>query len=370
MKKFLIVLIILLNISEMVYANEILNQFQKSNIAESLNKESEIFPEFDAYKTVENLVSGKTLDHKHIIKSIIDFFLKEFYAIFKICFAILIIGLMSGIINALGESFFTKGTVLASKIAFYSVFASVSTASFLKVLEPAKESIESICIMIKASIPALITMTSLSGGIITAGFMNSVLILLVTGIQEVMTKIVFPVILASVALSVANNMSDRINVKVSVGALRQFSKWLIIFLMAIYTGFFGIYGISGAAIDKTMTKAAHFAIGTSVPIVGGVLADSIETILTTLSAVRNITGVLCIIVIVIVLLSPVLKTAAAMWCFKICCAFLEPFCDKNSLKLMLDITESLSLVFAVLICIMILFSACVGIILMSGNMLR
>lgn len=369
MKKIVLVVLMLLIVSTSAEANNIVKQYEKSGMNDILSVQSEIFPDFDPAKTVKDLAEGKGFDTKKIIKSIMDFFLKEFKSIFKLCMLVLIIGYLSGILNTFESSFYSKNSTTAALVVIYSVFAGVSVSVFTELINPAKECIEGLCLMIKTALPVLISMITLSGGIVSSGFMSPVLMTLLTVIEEMISKVVFPLIMCSVALSVANNMSEKINIKVSVGLLRQTAKWIMVFCMAIYTGFFSIYGVCGTAVDKAVGRAAKFAVGSFVPVVGGMVAESIETVMTTLSAVKNITGILLVIAIVLTMLSPILKTAAAMWCFKICCAALEPVADKRSVRLALDISECISLTFSILMCIMILFSGCVGILLMSGNVI-
>ena len=370
MKKTVVFLMLFILIPATSYANNIVKQYEKIGINEIIDVESEIFPDFDPAETVKKLSEGDGFDTKHIIKSLLDFFLKEFKSVFKLCTVVLIIGYLSGILNALESSFYTKGTTLAALMVVYAVFAGVTVSVFTELIKPARECIYSLCLMIKSAVPVLISLLTVSGNLTGASLMQPVLMTLVTVIQEIISKAVFPLILCSAALSVANNMSDKINVKISVGLLRQAAKWIMVFCMAIYTGFFGIYGVCGTSIDRTIGKAAKFAVGSFVPVVGGVVADSIETVMTTLSAVKNITGVLCVASIVLTMISPILKTAAAMWCFKLCVAALEPVADRRSVKLAMDISECISLTFSILMCIMILFSGCVGILLMSSNIIN
>ena len=368
MKKILLTILILLYVlSQNVFANDLLNQYKQSGINDSLRVESDIFPEFNPEKTVEKLLNGEGFDINRIIKSIADYFLREFKGIFKLCTLVLILGYLSGILNTFEISFFSRNSSNAALFVIYAVFSGVLVAVFLELVKPARECIEVLCLMTKSALPVLISMITLSGGVLSSKIMSPVLMALITVIEETVSKAIFPLVFCSAALSVANNMSDKINVKISVGLLRQTAKWIMVFCMAIYTGFFGIYGIAGSQLDRTLGKAAKFAVGSFVPVVGGVVADSMEAVLTTLSAVKNITGSVFVISIVLTMLTPILKTAAAMWCFKICCAALEPVADRRSVRLALDISECISLTFSTLMCIMILFSGCVGILLMCGN---
>ncbi|MBQ7039143.1 MAG: hypothetical protein IJN39_01090 [Clostridia bacterium] len=144
-------------------------------------------------------------------------------------------------------------------------------------------------------------------------------------------------------------------------------KWILVFLMAIFAGVFGVYGLSGSAIDASAGKAVRFAIGSGIPLVGGVAADSLETVIATLGATRNIIGTVGMCCVVVLAITPVIKTAVLMWIFRLCCTVIEPFSNPKIVKLMSDAAECISLVFSVLISVCLLFVGALGILLIAGN---
>ena len=137
--------------------------------------------------------------------------------------------------------------------------------------------------------------------------------------------------------------------------------------MAIFAGVFGVYGLSGSAIDASAGKAVRFAIGSGIPLVGGVAADSLETVIATLGATRNIIGTVGMCCVVVLAITPVIKTAVLMWIFRLCCTVIEPFSNPKIVKLMSDAAECISLVFSVLISVCLLFVGALGILLIAGN---
>jgi stage III sporulation protein AE len=162
-------------------------------------------------------------------------------------------------------------------------------------------------------------------------------------------------------------MSGRINISTFTASIRKFAKWVMVFCMAVYSGFFGLYGVAGASLDSALGKAARFAIGSGIPIVGGVVAESVETVMGTLGAVKSITGVAGITVIIITALSPIIKTASAMWMLRLCAAVLQPVASGNMVSLTSDVADSIGVVFAAMMCVCLLFAGSIGIIIGVGN---
>ena len=376
MKRILLIILMLLVFPHVtVWAQEqettgqdmILEQYRASGMDEVYQVESEAFPEFDSFKIVEDLSQGKSFQVSGILEQVFGFFFGEFQGSLRICLLILVVGFLIGVLVNMQNSFGGRGVSDAGFITAYAVFAGLLVAGFAQVITPAKETIETLSVMIRATIPALITMLTMGGAVMSSGMMASGLLTMVQVIASLIEKLIFPLILGTVALSVASHMSDRINISTTIKTIKQVVKWLLVFTMALFTGIFGVYGLAGSALDSSIGKAARFAVGSGIPVVGGIVADSIETVIGTVGAVRNITGVTGAVTIIAVAAAPLIKTAVVMWLFRLCCAVLEPISDKRLVNLTADIADSICLIFAVLISVCLLFVGCIGIILITGN---
>ncbi len=340
----------------------ITQQFNASGLSEVYDIQSEIFPEFSAEALIKSLSSGRGVSVPAVLNRILDFLFGEFISAFKISAAVLAVGVIASVINTANDAFSSKGASQVGMAAVYCVFAGLLTAGFSGVITPAREMTDALCVMIKASLSVLISMCSLSGRVVSAGLMTGLLMSMINIVSGVMNNIVLPLALCSVSLSVAGNMSNKINISALTSSVRKLAKWVMLFCMAVYSGFFGLYGIAGASLDSAFGKAARFAIGSGIPIVGGVVAESVETVIATLDAVRGITGTAGIVVIVLTALSPILKTAAAMWMLRLCSAALQPIAAANITNLTSDVADSIGIVFAAMMCVCLLFAGSIGII--------
>jgi len=368
MKKFLVTLVICMFFSGSVFAEEnlILNQYNDMEIDSIFSEAYKAFPEFDGEKIIQMLSQGSAFDSDSIFDALINYVFKNIRDLTKACILIITIGYIISIIHATGEAF-AGMSAQAAFVVGYCVFAGVIVAVFAEIVSPAKEAVESLVTMIKAVIPTLLTLITFSGGIYTSSLMSPVLVSMINVIAAVLGNFLFSIIMATVALSVSDRMSDRINVSTANKSIKQFVRWVLMFCMAIYSGIYGVYGLAGTALDSRIGKATRFAVGSSVPIVGGVVSDSLEVILSTVSAVKSITGVVGIIAICAVAVIPLIRTALVMWMLRLCAAILEPVSDKRIVQLTGDIADSVAMIFSILISVSLLFIGCIGIILISGN---
>ena len=220
----------------------------------------------------------------------------------------------------------------------------------------------------KSLLSILITSIYISGGIITSGLMQNVMFMSVTVISDLINSVLMPVIIISVILSAVGNMSDKMNIGNLIKLLRSFVKWCLGFLMIFFVGMFGIYGVTGSSIDACVGKTARFVIGSSVPVVGGVISDSLSTILATVKVVRNITGNIGMISVVLIAIIPIIKTTVYVWSLKLCAGVLQPVADNKLVNFVNDVTESVTLILICVISVTLLFILSVSVMLLTANM--
>lgn len=361
------IIVILLCVTCKAEESVVMEQYDATGIAEIYEIKNEVFPEFDSRKIAEDLSKGKGFDTPSILRKILQYFMGEFKNNFRILALLIGVGFIVGIIHNLNTSFGTGGAAVCGETVGYVVFAGILSAAFIGLMEPAKEMLDTLSVLVAATIPVLLSILTMSGGVISSGLLGEALIGLVNIITPLINRFLLPLIYSAFALSVASNMTDKIKISHTISSLNKAVKWLLLFFMAVYAGVFGIYGLSGSAIDATAGKAIRFAIGSGIPLVGGVASDSLETVLATLSATRNLIGTTGMCVVVATALTPVIKTAVLMWMFRLCLSIIEPFSGPHLIKLLSDTSECITSVFAVLISVILMFIGAIGVLLITGN---
>ena len=369
MKKYVFIIVILLGllINAHAISDETEEIFDATGAEKILDIETDVFESFNTTEFVRNLFDGEAMDVESVFTKIVKYIFRSFRRNIRLCLAVVgicyIMGLYSNFQNELGG----KGVSQAGYVVFYCVLAGVLSSAFVGISEVAGVAIENTGVMIKSLMPILITLLTTSGGVISGSLLASVLILLANIVLLVIETIVLPLIYCSFAMSLAANMSERIKLTKTVPFLHKIIKWLLLFTMVAFSSLFGIYGMSGYTMDATTGKLVRFAIGTSVPIVGGVAADSFEAVLSTLAIARNLVGISGVVAILVTLLGPFLETVVIMWIFKLCAVVVEPFSDSRTVKLLTDASECITMLFSVLISVALIFIGGIGIVLVTGN---
>ncbi len=369
MKKFIVIFLIIVILHTKCYAAENLeNVYNQLGIYEIFDLRPEIFPEFDIVTLLDTLKNGKVFDIKVVLSELSEYIIAVFTSHYRVLILLVVCGFVVSITNILkNESKSINETVF--NISYIS-YAIIIIFIFTNCIHPTKELFDDMVLMIKSFIPVLLTLLNFSGGVTSSTMISSLLLMMIEILTNIINIIVFPLITASVTVSVANNMSRKINIGTMVTLMRQGVKWILGFCLAIYTGFYSIYGLVGSTLDNRIGKAARFALGRGIPVVGGVVAESIETVMTTFGAVRNITGSVGVIFISLYCVAPMIKTFIYILIFKLAAMVLEPISDSRIVALTSETAEAMTLILSVLIAVCLLFVGCIGIILITGNFIN
>lgn len=364
MNKLLMILLIMF-LPLTASAEGLMDYIGEYNIEEFVNYDLEIFQDFDLKEIQQSLISGEGFDSMNIIKKVVGMVTSELRSYLKMFLMLIICGFIIGI--GTGGEVLSGKNKEAVRCVGYCIFAGMLCILYMDITKPALEYIEYISVTGKSLCTVLIGITYAKGGAVTGTLMNSGLIVMLNLFIDIFTKILIPLITSSALVSVADNFSDRIKVKALATNLRSATKWILGFILSLFTGIFGVYGVAGSGIDITIRKAAKMAVGTALPVVGGVVADSMETVGAILKGVSNIVGVSGIIIIVIYATVPLIKLLVLRWGLKICIVILEPFSAKEITGVSENICECITYIFAIFCAGLLLVCSMVGILMVAGG---
>ena len=371
MKKIFIIILILILVPLVpldCFADDYEKIYDELGIKEIFEFDAEIFPELDFENIFNNLFNGNGVDIKLIFIEIFKYITTLFTSHYKVLMSIVILGFLVSITNILKSQ--DKAITETVFNISYVLYAIVIVYFFTNSLKSVKDLLDCLVLTIQSFIPVMLSLLGLSGGITSSSLISSSLLMMVEMLTHIINVVVLPLITSSVTISIANNMSNKINIGSMVSLMRQSAKWILGFCLAVYTGFYSVYGLVGSALDNRIGKAARYALGRGIPVVGGVVAETIETVMTTFGAVRNITGSAAVIFFCLYCIAPMIKTVIYLLIFKLAAIVLEPISDSRIIALTTETSEAISLVLSVLIAVFLLLVGAVGIILITGNFIN
>lgn len=186
-------------------------------------------------------------------------------------------------------------------------------------------------------------------------------------ISQLSSKLLTPVLNTFLALSLTSSLSPKLNLSVLCSSLYKCTKWLLTLVMSIFATVLSAQSFVTSSLDKVSQRALRFAVSSFVPVVGGVLSETITTFSGSLELLKSGTGVFVIIASACLFL-PVL-TECILW--QVSLSVLSSASDILGLSRMKSVYSAVSsaaaMLTAILLCILTVFIISTVIILLTGR---
>ncbi len=325
-------------------------------------------PQLDFKEMLTKLARGELgVGVGDIISGLFKYLFKEMVANSRLLGQLLILAVLCAILQNV-QSAFEKGTVgkLAWSVCFLALL-SLALGSFTIAIQTGRQAIEDMVSFMHAMLPLLITLLTAMGNITTASLFHPLTLVVLSTISTLIKNIVFPLIFFSVILGLANKITDRVDVSKLADLLKNWSMGLLGLFFTVFLGFMMVQGIAGSVADGVAMRTAKFGIGVFVPVVGKLFSDALEAVVGTSLLLKNAVGLIGILAVFFICAFPVLKIVALMLIYKIAAAVIQPVGDKliaDSLNLM---GNSLTIVFAAVTAVGIMFFFVIAIVVGAGD---
>ena len=318
---------------------------------------------FDFYDEAQKIISQENIyDANNIYSKLVDIFLSELRENIRLLTMLSAVCIISGMLGVMvGEE--------ASQVSFLAcliLIATMSVTVLKNVIETAELATDNLMLFMQSLIPALTALSTSSDMALSAGFHPSLFIsmqIIIFACKEWF----LPMTLFVSVLSIINSMSTHFHITKLLETCRLFIKWGLGILMTVYIAFLGICGFGQAAHIGVVSKTVKYAIGNFIPLVGGVLSESAETVLSGLYLIKNTVGITGILAILAIALGPLLNVLATSVIFRLAASICEPATDKRVTKLISDLAGNVSLVFSILLMVCVMFVISIAMLLTLTN---
>ena len=177
-------------------------------------------------------------------------------------------------------------------------------------------------------LPTVSMATAASGAPAMAVVKHSITILFSDLLLHLIQNLLIPLCYAYVAANVAWATLSNDGLKRIGGLL----KWLITILLSVvllaFIAYLNLSGVISGGADAATVKAAKFTISNLVPVVGGVISDTAETLLAGASVLRNAAGVFGMLAVLGICVVPFLNLGVHYLMYK-CTAALAATASGN-----------------------------------------
>lgn len=290
-----------------------------------------------------------------VLSNLLAALTREIKSFSMVATGILVMTLLSSSVGTLNDAVGQRASSYAAFFAFFTAISSMALGCFMQALGYAQEVVVTMTdFMAKLTPVLIITLFACSKSASAIAF-EPVLSAAVVVVSEIIKYCMVPLITYSAVLSVAGNLGEKNRISGFVKIVKSLTKWIMTLIITVFTGINTVYGFSSPALDAVATKTAKFAVGSLVPVVGGFLSETFDTVTTSAAVMKNAVGVSGIIMISIITVTPVIKIGIMQIILKLISAVTEPIADKRISGMLWEMGEALTALFGVVVLTAVLF---------------
>lgn len=304
-------------------------------------------------------VTGEAVDYKSFASAMGDVLLKNVKNLLPAFLCVTAVTLLCGVVTTLKSGF-------AAATSEKMIFLIAYTAALIPVLcvitecfSAARESVMEMRTQMQIVFPILLTLMSASGGATTAAICRPAVAFFSTTIVSIIDGVVFPVTLTIIAFSIATHLSPDLKFGKFVAFFKSINKWLIGISISVFGLFFTLQGITAASYDGITRRAAKYAIGTGVPIVGGFLSGGFDLAIAGSALIKNSLGSMSVFLLVGVLFEPLLLLVSVNLLLRLTAAVTQPLGDNRISDFLGETADNLNYCTAGLLFTAFLYFICI-----------
>ena len=250
-------------------------------------------------------IKGERFDYQKFSTQILEVLFRKALEIFPAFACIAAIALLSGIVSSLRIGAWANSASDMVFLVSYSAVLIPLVSVLIECIGQTFTCIEEMQRQMQLIYPLMLTLMAASGGTLSAAICRPAVSFFSTAIVAVITSVVLPLTLIIIVFSIAGNFTQELKISKFSDFFKSTNKWIIGIAVSVFGLFFTLQGITAATYDGVVRRAAKYAIGNGIPIVGGFLSGGFDLAIAGGVLIKNALGSLGIFLMISVLFEPV-----------------------------------------------------------------
>lgn len=213
--------------------------------------------------------------------------------------------------------------------------AAVLLQDFTGVLALCRETLSEISLFSGTLQPVLATVLAAGGNTATATALQVATMVVFDIVIRLINVLLVPAACAYLAVVAVDAATGNGMLHGIADGIKGLTSGALKLILTVFTAYLTIAGGVSGSVDRMALKTAKFAVSGAVPVVGGVISDATETVLSGAALLRSSIGVFGMLCVTAICLIPFLRVGASYLCYKAGAAVLSPLCS-GSLRQMLE----------------------------------
>lgn len=330
--------------------------------------ESSVFGKYTFKEKVKSIINGDfKIGYDNLFSALLGLFFSEIFNLLPLFSVILLISVLCGLLKSVNSDFIKEGTGNVIFLVCYCAVLILVLTLIIPLINNTLSTIKTLVSQMNVIMPILLTLMAASGGTVSAKVYSPAAVFLSNGIVNIIISAVFPLLMLILTFSIVGNISGNIKLNNFIAFFKSVIKWLLGILLTVFTVFLSVQGITSASFDGISVKAAKYAVGNSIPIIGNFLKDGFDLILAGSILIKNSIGSVAILLIAVIIFFPLIAIIAVSLLMRLTAGVTEVIADSKITGFLTSTANMLNYLVAALLCAGFMYFITIMLFIISSN---
>jgi len=203
--------------------------------------------------------------------------------------------------------------------------------------------------------PLLLTMMAAVGGSSGSALMQPAIVAAASTMTGLIQQLTLPMATAAAILTMLCHLGDGLRLHRLAAFTHQCAAWTLGVCFTVFIGVLTTRAVTAAALDGVTLRTAKYAMSNLIPVVGGLFADTVDTLVGSGMLVQGALGVTGLMLIAFWAMAPMCQTLASAMLYKLAAALMQPVSDGPLAGCIHDFGRVLMLLFIIQLCAAAMF---------------
>ena len=203
--------------------------------------------------------------------------------------------------------------------------------------------------------PLLLTMMAAVGGSGGSALMQPAIVASASAMTSLIQQVPIPLATAAAILTMLCHLGEGIRLQRLAAFTQQCATWTLGVCFTVFIGVLTTRAVTAPALDGVTLRTAKYAVSNLIPVVGGLFADTVDTLVGSGMLVQGALGVTGLILIASFAMAPLCQTLASAMLYRLAAALMQPVSDGPLASCIHDFGRILMLLFIIQLCAAAMF---------------
>ena len=203
--------------------------------------------------------------------------------------------------------------------------------------------------------PLLLTLMAAVGGTSGSALLQPAIVASASAMTGLIQQLTVPLATAAAILTMLCHLGEGIRLQRLAAFTQQCATWTLGICFTVFIGVLTTRAVTAAALDGVTLRTAKYAVSNLIPVVGGLFADTVDTLVGSGLLVQGALGMTGLILIAAWAMAPLCQTLASAMLYRLASALMQPVTDGPLSHCIHDFGRVLMLLFIIQLCAAAMF---------------